>query len=195
MYDDVRAVFDGANPVGSAERVVDDQREAARVGELGNGVDVGDVGIGVAQCFNEDGFRIGLYGRRDFLQIVDVDEGRPDSVERERMPEQVVGTAVNRFLGDDMLPGAGEGLYGVRNRRRAGGRRQRRCAAFQRRDSLLQDALRRIREPSVDVAGVRQPEPRRRVFGVVEHVGRGLINRYRAGVGSGVGRLLSGVEL
>ena len=45
---DVRAVLNGADQVRGAEGVVDDQRQAVLVGNLGNGVNVGNVGVGVA---------------------------------------------------------------------------------------------------------------------------------------------------
>ena len=46
---DVRAVLDRTDQVRSAEGVVDDQRDVVLVGNLGDGVDVGNVRVGVTQ--------------------------------------------------------------------------------------------------------------------------------------------------
>ena len=45
---DIRPVFDGPDEVGRAEGVVDDQGQAVGVGDGRHGVDVGDIGVGVA---------------------------------------------------------------------------------------------------------------------------------------------------
>ena len=81
------------------------------------------------------------------------------------------------------------------NHGRAGGDRESRASAFQGRDPLFEGFLGRIRQPPVDVPGIRQSEPVRRVPGIVEDVGCGLIDRHRPGVRHGIRRLLSRVQL
>ena len=83
MHDDVRAVLNGTNPEGGPEGVVDEQREAVGVGNFGQRVNIGNVGIGIAQRFNEEGFRIGPDGRRDFLNVMDIDKGCLHAVQGE----------------------------------------------------------------------------------------------------------------
>ena len=58
-----------------AEGVVDDQRNAVLVGNFSDGVDVGNVGVGVAQRLQIDGLGVGLDGVLHFGQIVSVDKG------------------------------------------------------------------------------------------------------------------------
>ena len=77
----------------------------------------------------------------------------------------------------------------------AGGHGQRAHAAFQRGDALLQDVLGGVRQAAVNVAGIRQAEPRGSVRAVMEDIGGCLVNRNRAGVGCGIGVLLTHVEL
>ncbi len=112
----------------------------------------------------------------------------------QRVVEQVVGAAVEPRAGHDVVAGVGE----VEDRERlgglAGGQEQRRDAAFERGDALLDDVLGRVHDPGVDVAGLGQAEQRGGVLGAVERVGRGLVDRQRPRVGGDVGRL-AGVDL
>ena len=50
------------------------------------------------------------------------------------------------------------------------------------------DVLGRVHDPRVDVAELLEREQVRGVLGVVEDVGRGLVDRQRAGAGGGVRR-------
>ena len=63
---------------------------------------------------------------------------------------------------------------------------QGRDAAFERGDALLDDVLRRIHDPGVDVAGLGEAEQRGGVLGAVERVRRGLVDRQGACVGRDV---------
>ena len=60
---------------------------------------------------------------------------------------------------------------------------ERRHAALDRRDALLERILRRVHDAGVDVAEFLQAEQVRRVFRAVELVGGGLIDRHRDGIG------------
>ena len=86
-------------------------------------------------------------------------------------------------------------LHRIGDRRRAGGGGKRRNAALQRRHAPLKSIERRVGQPAVDVAGLRQRKPRLCLRGVFKHIGGGLINRHAARAGSGVGRFLPRVEL
>ena len=72
---------------------------------------------------------------------------------------------------------------------------QRRDAAFERGDTLLEDRLRRVSQASVDIAGVLQSEPGGGVRRVADDIGGGLIDRHRTSVGHGIGPLLAHMEL
>ena len=85
--------------------------------------------------------------------------------------------------------GDGEKLGGL-----AGGGREGGDAALERRDALLEDVGRRVRDAGVDVTELCEAEEAGAVLGVIEDVGRGLVDRHGAGVGRRVG-LLSGVKL
>ena len=85
-------------------------------------------------------------------------------------------------------------LQADRRRRLAGRHEQGREAALERRDPLLHGILRRVHDPGVDVPELLEREQVCRVGGVVEDVGRGLVDRQRPGAGGAVGHL-SGVDL
>ena len=71
---DARAVLDGPDQVGGAEGVVDDQGQAMLVGNGGDGVNIGDVGVGVAQGFQIDGLGIGQDGSFHLGKVMGVHE-------------------------------------------------------------------------------------------------------------------------
>ena len=71
----------------------------------------------------------------------------------------------------------------------SGRQEQRGHAALERGDALLDDVLRRVHDPRVDVARLGQAEQRGGVLGAVERVRRGLVDRQGARVGRDVGRL------
>ena len=48
------------------------------MGNLGECVNIRNVAAGVAQCFNVDGFCIGLDGSLDFLKVMNVNKGCVD---------------------------------------------------------------------------------------------------------------------
>ena len=106
----------------------------------------------------------------------------------------VVGAAVEEARGDDVVAGAGDGGERQELRRLAGGDRDRRRAAFERRDALLEDVGGRIHDPGVDVAELLQREEARAVRRIREGVGGRLVDRHGARIRSRR-RLLAGVHL
>ena len=55
MDDDICAVLNGTDQVRGAEGIIDDQRQAVLVRDGCNGIDIGDIAVGVAQSFQIDG--------------------------------------------------------------------------------------------------------------------------------------------
>ena len=135
--------------------------------------DVEDVVLRVGDGLREERLGVGPHGRAPGLQVVGIlDEADLDADLGQRVVEQVVGAAVQPRAGHDVVAGAGqvedrEGLGGL-----TGGQEQRRDAAFQRGDALLDDGGGRVADAGVDVALDLQPEQRRGVCGVVERVAR-----------------------
>ena len=195
MNHNIRAVLDGADQVGSAEGVVDDQRQAVLVGDFRNGVDVGNVGVGIAQGFQIDGLGVGLDGGFHLGKVMGVHKGGSDSVLGQGVSQQIVAAAVDGLLGNDVIACLCQSLNGVGDGCRAGGGGQRRDTALQSCDALLQHILGGVGQTAIDVAGIRQTEPCGGVGGVAEYIGSGLVNGNSTGVGGRVGLLLTDMEL
>ena len=192
---DVRSVLDGPDQIGCAEGVVDCQRDAMGMSDGRDGVDVGNIGIRIAQGLQIDGFGVGPDRCRHFFQIVGVHESGLDAVEGKRMGQQVVASAVDGLLRNDMVTFLGQREDRIGDRRGAGSQRQRPHAAFECGKALFQYVLRGVCESAVDIARVRQIEARRRMGGVVKNIGCGLVNGDSSGIGGGVGLFLADVEL
>ena len=111
------------------------------------------------------------------------------------MGKEVVGAAINGLRRYNMVACVRNILYRIGDCRRAGCSGQRRNASFQRRHAPLKDIKRRIGQPAVDIAGLRQRKPCLCLCGVFKYIGCRLIDWHAARAGSGVGRLLTCVEL
>ena len=191
----VGAVLDGPDQVGGAEGVVDDQGQTVLVGDGGDGVNVGNIGVGIAQGLQIDGLGVGLDSGFYLAKVVGVDESGGHAERRQGMGQQIVAAAVDGLLSHDVIACLGQGLNGVADGSRAGGGGQSCYAAFQCRDALFQHILCRVGEPTIDVASVRQTKPSGGVGGVSKDVGSGLVNGHRSGIGGGIGVFLTNVEL
>ena len=184
-----------ADEIGRAEGVVDDQGQTVPVGDGGDGVNVRDVAVGIAQRLQVNCLGVWPDCFLHLGQVVGVHKGGGDPELGQGVGQKVIAAAVNGLLGYDMLPRLGQSLDGVSDGRRAGGQRQGRHAALQGRHALLQHVLGGIGETPVDIARVGESEPGRGLGAVAEHVGGGLIDGYRPGAGGGIGLLLTRVEL
>jgi hypothetical protein len=87
------------------------------------------------------------------LGLAIVGEPRLDAELRQGVGEQIVRAPIQRAGGDDVVPRFADGQDGVGDGGLTGGERQRRDAAFERSEALLQDVLRRVHDARVDVAG------------------------------------------
>ena len=192
---DVCAVLDGADQIRSAEGVINDQRQAMLMGDGCDGVDVGDVAVGVAQGLQIDGLGVGLDGVLHLGQVVGVHEGGGDAELGQGVLQQVVAAAVDGLLGHDVVTGLCQSLDGVADGSSTGSGGQRSHAAFQRGDALLEDVLGGVGQAAIDVACVSQTEAVGGVLAVAEDVGRGLVDGHGAGIGGGIGLLLANVQL
>ena len=59
---DIRPVLYGTYQVRSTERIINNQWNPVAMGNFGNGININDIGIGIAQGFDKYGFRIFLNG-------------------------------------------------------------------------------------------------------------------------------------
>ena len=195
FHNDVGAVLQRAEQVRGGEGVVHDHRQVVLVGDGGDGLEVGQVGVRVAEGLEVDELGVLLDGVLELLRVLGGDEGGGDAVARQGVAQQVEGAAVHVLGCDDVVAGLGDVAHRVFHGGRAGRDGQARGAAFEGRDAVFEHALGGVGQTAVDVARVRQSEAGLGVVEVVEDVAGGLVDRHRAGVGGRVGLLLADVQL
>ena len=158
------------------------------VRDRGDAGDVEDVDLRVGDRLAEERLGVRPHGRPPRLEVVGIlDEADLDAELGQRVVEEVVGAAVQARAGDDVVAGGGE----VEDRERlgglTGGQEQRRHAALERGDALLDHVLGRVHDAGVDVARLGEAEQRGGVVGAVERVRGGLVDRQRPRVGGASG--------
>ena len=82
------------------------------MGNLGNGLQVRDVVLGVANALDVDSLGLVVNGSSDILGLVAVDELGVDAKTGEEDLELVVGATVEVGGGHDVVAGMGEGVDG-----------------------------------------------------------------------------------
>ena len=181
MHDDVGAVLERPDEVGRRHRVVDDQRHAGLLGDRRRCArDVDDDAAGIGDGFDED--RLGLVGVTAASKVGEIVRIGPDHAPAEvlvAVVELVDRAAIELLGGDELVARLQQRVEAQELGRVAGGDGERRRAALQRRDALLQHRVGRVADAGVDVAEGLQPEQRGGMVDVVEHEGRRLVDRRR----------------
>ena len=154
MDDHVGAMLDGAQQVGSGEGCVHDQRHVVAVRDVGPGLKVEHVGVGVAQRLGVQQLGVVLDGGLDGIQVGGVDERGGKALVGERVLEQVQRAAVQVGGGHDMVAGSGDVLHGDGDGGRTGRHAQGPDAALERGNALFEGADGGVGQAAVDVAGL-----------------------------------------
>ena len=191
--DDVGAVLDRPAQGRRGDRAVHHQRHAGGMRDGRHAGQVRHVAARVADGLAEHQLGLAVDGGAQRVQVVVIHEARLDAELRQRVGEQVVGAAVEFLGGNDVVAGPRQVHHRVGDGRRAGGQRQRRDAAFQRRHALFEHVVGRVHDAGVDVARDFQVEQVGAVLGAVEGVGNGLVDRHRDRLGGRIG-LVAGVD-
>ena len=110
--DHVGTVLDGAQQVGGGEGGVHDQRHVVAVRDVGPGLKVEHVGVGVAQRLGVEQLGVVLDGGFDGVQVGRVDERGGKPLLGQRVLEQVQRSAVQVGGGHDVVAGGGDVLHG-----------------------------------------------------------------------------------
>ncbi len=152
-------------------------------------LDVDDIARRVADGFAEQG--LGVFVDQGGSGVEVIRRGKPhlDTLAREGVGEQVVGAAIQLGGTDDIAADLGDGLDRVADGGHTGAHRQCAHAALKFCQALFQHRIGGVHDAAVDIAGHRQVEQVGAVLGVVEGVGRGLVNRRGGRVGRGVARV------
>ena len=112
MHHDIGAVLERTDEIRRAERVVHHHGQPMGMGKRGDGIDVGDIRVGVAKGLEIDERSLRTDRRLDLGQIVDIHERGLDPKIGEGVGQQVVCAAVDGLLGNHVSPGASKRLDG-----------------------------------------------------------------------------------
>ena len=195
VHHDVCAVLDGTDEVRGAEGIVNDQRQAVLVGDGGNGVDIRDITVGVAQRLQIHSLGVGLDSGLHLCKVVGIHEGGVDTELGQGVCQQVIAAAVDGLLCHDVVASLCQCLNGVGDSGCTGSGSQCCHAALQRCNALFEHILRGVGQTAVDIACIGQTEAVCGVLAVAEHIRRGLVDGYCTGIGGGVGLLLTDMKL
>ena len=119
MDDDIGAVLDRTDQVGRAEGVVDDDRQSVLMRKLRNRVDIRNIAVRVAESLEVDRLCVRSDRAFDFGEIMRIYKCRADSELCECVGKEIVGSAVDGFLRNDVIAVLGKRLYGIGDRSRA----------------------------------------------------------------------------
>ena len=195
VHDDVGAPLDRADEVRRRHRVVDDQRNPASWATLDTPSMSKTSFFGFDSTSPKNSFVFG----RTAVRHCSRSSGSSTNVTsmpmlRQRVVEQVVGAAVERRRGDDVVADFGDrrdgqhlgGLPGP-DRKRSGDPDRGGAAALQRIQARLERALRRVHDARVDVADLGQGEQVGGVGRVAELVARRLVDGHGTRPGGRIG--------
>ena len=192
---DVRPVLQRPQQIGRGEGAVHDEGDAVAVGDGGDGLQVDDVGIGVAQGLGIHELRIGLDGLFEILRVGRVHEGGGKPLLHQGIGKEIVGAAIEIGGGDDVIPRHGDILNGIGDGGASRGGGQGARPALQGSDALFKHVGGGVHEAGIDIALLRQGEAAGGLGAVLEHIGGGGVDRHGPGVGGGVGRFLPRMDL
>ena len=156
---------------------------------------IGDIAERISQRLRENRLGILINSGFNLFFVIDIHPLRSDSEVGKSMLQQIIGSAVNVFRGDDILTLLRKRLNRIGYR--SGSRGCRKCgdAPFQRGNSLFKHILRGIGQTSVNISRILQAEPVGCMLRISEHIGRGQINRNCSGVRRRIRLLLSYMKL
>ena len=184
---DVGAVVERFEQDRRGDRIVDDQRHAVTMRDLGQRFDVADIAGGIADRFGEHRPGVLVDQLFDRVRLVAFGEAAGDALARQHVAEQRVRGAVKLRHRDDVAAAVGEIDESKMQRGLSGRHRERADAAFELGDALFEHRGGRVGDPAVAIAFGLEVEQGGAVIGAVERVSDGLVDRNgdRFGGGSG----------
>ena len=161
------------------EHVVDHQRRARRVRDLGDRRDVEHLERRIGRALQEERLGVRPHRLAPLLEVGAVDQRRGDAVARQVLLDHVAAGAEQRLGGDDVVAGPDLAHQRGGDRRHAGRGRARGLRAFERRHALLEHGHGRIGEARILVARLLALEAPLRAQRAVVDVALGEEQRLR----------------
>ncbi len=163
-------------------RIVDDQRNAVPVRDLGQRLDVADVAGRIADAFAEHGARALVDQLLDRRRRVGLGKPHIDALPRQQMGEQRMRRAIELRHRHDVAAELRDVERRVIQGRLPGAHAQGFQAALEGGDAPLEHGVGGVADPAVAMSLGLEIEQRRPVLGAVERIGHGLIDRDRHGL-------------
>lgn len=195
VYHNVRPMLQRTYQVRGTKGVVDHEGDTVPVSNFRHSLQVNQVGIRIAQALHKEGFGPGTDGCLKIGCGRRVDKGCRHAIRREGVCQQVVRSSVDGLRRHQMIAGRRQPLQSVCDGGRTGRDSQRCYSSFQGCHPLFEHILGGVGQPSVDVAGILQPEASCRMGGITEYIRGGLIDGDGPCAGCRVGLLLPHMKL
>ncbi len=186
MDNDIRSVLQRTVQIRRGQRVVDHDRHACFLSNLGDLFVREDIQLGVAHGLAVDELDLRSQRAAEVLGIAGVHKVNGDAHLRQRVMEEVVGSSIQTGAGDHLIAGLKDVCNSQCNGSLARSGGDARSSTLQSGDALLQNVGGRVHDAGVDVAELLQGKQPRRMRRVIENVAGRLIDRYGAGLGSWV---------
>ena len=106
--DDIAAVLERLHQVRRGQRVIQDERYAVLVRDIGHRTNIQRIQARVAHGFREDRFGALVDGGAQVLRVAAVKEADGNADLGQRVVEQVIGAAIQAGRGDDFISRVGD---------------------------------------------------------------------------------------
>ena len=140
-------------------------------------------------------FCVGLDGSFERLKVVYIKNSIADALCTERVGDQIVRATIKVVGSHDMITCLYDVLQGISDGSSTRGYSQTSHTALKGCDAILEHTLSGVSQTTIDITCIAETEAVGCVLRVMEHIARGLINRYRTCVGCGVSLFLAYMEL
>ena len=186
VHDDIGAKLDRPEQDRRRDSVVHDQRDTMIMGDRRERLEVAQIARRIPDAFAEHRASIVVDELCDGGWPVVRREFDGDAESRQEMCEEGVSGTVQLRYGNDVATRLQQIHDGIMQGRLPTADHQGLEAAFERRDPLFEDLVRRVADSAVPVTLDFEVEQSRSVIGAVERIGNGLIDRNSNRPGGGI---------
>ena len=195
MDNNICTMLNRTDEIRCTESIINHKRNTMLMRKFGKRIDIGNIAVGIAKCFDIDGSCIILNSRFDFFKIVDVYKTCCNTKVWKRMCQQIITATIDRLLCNKVTTVLPKCLESVGDSRCTRGKSQGCNATFKCCHTLFENVLCRVSKSAVYVTCISKAEACGGVFTVMEHIRSGCVNRYRTGIGCRIGIFLTYMKL
>ena len=172
VNNDIRAVIEWFGEIGCGKSGIDDERNTVSLGNVADGIEVGDFERGVGNSLAEKGARVSVDGFSEVFRIVGIDQTDFNAKIGKDVVELGVAAAVEILCRDDIITSFRQSDDGVENGGSSRGVSQpgHLVRPLEQGNAFFENVGGWVLESGVDVAEFLQSEKIGRVLGAVEDV-------------------------